>query len=71
MTKIDMVEQAMHVLGDTSPEELARFVRKKHGEEIEARFIPLFVASIQDKRRLEASRRERAATPKIEPKPRA
>lgn len=70
MTKIEMVEQAMQALGDASSESLAAFVEKKHGDKIEARFIPLFVASIRDRMRLEASRRERAAAPKIEVEPR-
>ena len=69
MTKIDMVEQAMAALGETSAEALAAFVQEQHRETIEIRFIPFFVASIRDRTRLEALRRERA-TPKIEEAPR-
>ena len=69
MTKLDMVQQAIQVLGDASAEELAAFVQTQFGETIEARFMPLFVASIRDRRRLEALRRERAAAPKVESDP--
>jgi hypothetical protein len=66
MTKIDMVEQAMKVLGEVRPEELVAFVLTKHGEAIEPRFMPFFLASIRDRMRLESARRERAAAPKID-----
>lgn len=66
MTKIEMVEKAMQALGEVSAEKLATFVEKKHGEKIDARFIPLFLASIQDRVRMEAARRERAAVVKVE-----
>jgi HEAT repeat protein len=47
---------------------------EKHGENIEARFIPLFLASIRDRKHLEASRRERTIARQAEaavPRPEA
>lgn len=61
MTKIEMVQQAMQALGEAAPETLAAFVRKTYGEAIDARYIPFFVASVRDRMRLEALRKERAA----------
>lgn len=51
MTRIEMIEQAIQVLGDAPAEKLAAFVQKKHGEKIEPHFIPLFLASIRDRLR--------------------
>jgi predicted SprT family Zn-dependent metalloprotease len=62
MTKLEMFEEALQVLGDASAETLAAFIQKKHSETIDPRFIPLFVASIRDRNRLEALRRERAVS---------
>jgi predicted SprT family Zn-dependent metalloprotease len=71
MTKLDMVQQALEVFRDGSPEKLAAYVQSKHGETIEARFIPFFLASIRDRLHLAALRKERATAPKIEPEHRA
>jgi len=43
-------------LGDVSAQELSSFIERMQGVKIVARFIPIFVVSIKDKRRLEASR---------------
>jgi hypothetical protein len=67
MTRIEMVEQAMQALGDAGADDLAAFVHKQHGEKIEPRFMPLFLASIRDRRNLEASRRERTVARQAEP----
>lgn len=52
-----MVQEALHVLGDASAVDLAAFVLHKYGERIEAKFLPLFRASLLDRERREAARR--------------
>lgn len=66
MTKLDMVQQAKEALGNVTPEELATYVQTEHGERIEPRFIPFFLASIRDRLHLAALRKDRAAAAQIE-----
>jgi predicted SprT family Zn-dependent metalloprotease len=61
MTRIDMVQAAMEALGESSAQELAAFVRERFGQTIEPRFVPLFIATVRDRHRLAALRRERTA----------
>lgn len=63
MDRIQMVEVALRDLGDVQPEKVTAFVQKKFGVKIEARFIPVFRASIYDQRRMEAIKAKRAAQP--------
>jgi hypothetical protein len=56
MDKLEMVRTAVTELGNAPAADLSRFVEQKYGVRIEAKFIPLFKASIQDKDRLETVR---------------
>lgn len=56
MDRIEMVQLAMRELGDAANDSLAAFVLKRFGVRIEARFMPLFRASIRDKQRMDAAR---------------
>ena len=58
MTKLEAVEKALAALGEASSVDLAAFVKRKFGLEIEATFIPLFRATVKDGQR---SQRMRAA----------
>lgn len=61
MTKMEMVQQALRELGEVSPAELSAFVAQRFGTPMEPKVIPLFVASLKDKERLEQARREARA----------
>jgi predicted SprT family Zn-dependent metalloprotease len=63
MDRIEMVEVALREVGDVQPEKIAAFVRQRFGVKIEARYIPVFRASIHDQRRMEALKSKRAAQP--------
>jgi ribosomal protein L12E/L44/L45/RPP1/RPP2 len=56
MDKLELVQTALRQLGDGSAQELSAFIEKQHGVRIEAKFIPIFRASIRGKERLEAIR---------------
>jgi len=60
MTSLEMVQDALHHLGDTSAEALAAFVWQHHGTRIEPRFIPVYRASLRDQERRAATRQARA-----------
>ena len=51
-----MVKTALRELGDVSAARVAVFVEQQFGVEIEPRFIPLYIATIRDKERLEKVR---------------
>ena len=57
MTNIEMVQQALAVKGETTPEEIVAFIEKWHGVKVEPKFIPIYKASIRDWRILEEKRR--------------
>ena len=46
MTKLEMVQVALKVTGSSSSEDVAEFVERKFGVTVEARFIPLYKASL-------------------------
>jgi hypothetical protein len=54
--KLELMQIALRELGDVSAQELSSFIEQKHGVKIEAKFIPLYKASLRDKLRLEAGR---------------
>ncbi|OAI53476.1 hypothetical protein AYO44_15965 [Planctomycetaceae bacterium SCGC AG-212-F19] len=56
MTNLEMVHEAMQILGDVPAGELSDFVTERFGVRIESKFIPLYKASIRDKLRLETAR---------------
>jgi len=53
MDKLKLVEAALRELGDASAEQLSAFIQQKHGVRIAPFFIPVFIATIRDKLRLE------------------
>jgi len=55
MDKLEMVQVALREPGDVSSQELAGFIERRFQVKIEAKFIPLFTASLRDKLRLEAA----------------
>ena len=57
MTKLEMVQQAMAVKGEATSEEIAAFIEQWHGVKIEAKFIPVYKATLKDKQLLEEKRR--------------
>jgi hypothetical protein len=57
MTNIEMVQQALAVKGEATSEEIVAFIEKWHGVKIEPKFIPIYKASIRDKRMMEEKRR--------------
>jgi hypothetical protein len=57
VTKIEMVQQAVAVRGEATSEEIAAFIERWHGVKIEAKFIPIYRATIKDKQLLEEKRR--------------
>ncbi|OAI54064.1 hypothetical protein AYO44_15520 [Planctomycetaceae bacterium SCGC AG-212-F19] len=62
MDKLELMQIALRELGDVLAEQLSAFIEKKHGVKIEPKFIPLFMASIRDKIRLEAARQAARAS---------
>ena len=56
MDKLEVVQIAIRQLGDVSAKELSTFIEKEYDIKIEARFMPVFRASIREKERLEAIR---------------
>lgn len=62
MDKLEIVQAALRTLSHPSPERLSAFIAKKHGVMIEPRFIPIFIATLRDKERLQAIRQAARAT---------
>ncbi len=56
MTKLEMVQQALAVKGEITSEEIAEFIERWHGIQIEPKFIPLYKASLRDQSMLEEKR---------------
>jgi hypothetical protein len=54
--KLELVQIALQEFGDVSAQELCSFIEEKHGVRIEAKFIPLYKASLRDKLRVESAR---------------
>jgi hypothetical protein len=70
MDKLAMVQDAWKELGEVPAQELSAFIHKKFGVIIEAKFIPLFKASLRDRSLLENLRQQRrAASPPPAPDP--
>lgn len=65
MDKLEMVRLALRELGDVPAQELAAYIETRYGVKIDAKFIPLYKASLRDKLRLEAARQ--AARAVVEP----
>ena len=71
--KLELVRQALAVVGDASPEELAAFIETRHGIRIEPRFIPIIRASLRELDLLEkakATARAMTEQEKVVPKTR-
>lgn len=56
MKKLEMVAIAHRELSGASAAELVAFIEKTFGERIDAKYIPVYRASIEDKAKLEAAR---------------
>lgn len=52
MTRLDMVRQALAIMGDVSGHELAAFIEREYGELIQPVFIPVIKATLQNERML-------------------
>jgi hypothetical protein len=63
MTNLEMVQEAIRVVGDVPAADLSAFVHERFGVSIEPKFIPLYLASIRDKLRVEAARRAARPAP--------
>ena len=46
MTKLEMVQFALKTMGLSSHEEVAAFIEKRFGVTVEAKFMPLYKASL-------------------------
>lgn len=57
MDKLALVQAALRTISNPSPARVSVFIAKKHGVLIEPRFIPVFVATLRDRERLEVVRR--------------
>jgi len=56
MTKLEMVQSAVAALGEVPAEALAAFVEERYRVQIPAKFVPVYVATVQDRIRLAANR---------------
>jgi hypothetical protein len=54
----EIVHRALARLGCVSDEELVAFVAREYGVQVEARFVPIFRASLRAKEALERARGE-------------
>lgn len=63
VTNLEMIQAAIKELGATENESLAAFVEKRYGVKIDAKYIPIYRASLVDKRKLAVERAARAAPP--------
>jgi predicted SprT family Zn-dependent metalloprotease len=61
MTTLEMVQDALQRLGDTSAEALAAFVWQNYATWIEPCFMPIYRASLRDQGRRDAARQARVA----------
>jgi hypothetical protein len=58
MDRLQMLQQAIRELGATSDQELAAFIQKRFGVRVEARFVPIWRASLKGQEVLERVRSE-------------
>lgn len=57
MTKLEMVQTALQEITAASAGDLVAFIEKRFGERIDAKYIPVYRASIEDKAKLDAARK--------------
>jgi hypothetical protein len=57
MNKLEMVQIAMRELDGGSAADWTAFIERTYGEKINPTFIPVYLASIKDKAKLEAARK--------------
>lgn len=56
LDKLTIVQAALRALGNPCPARLSAYIARQHGVVIEPRFIPVFIATLRDKERLQAAR---------------
>jgi hypothetical protein len=56
MDKLQMMKQALLELGEAPAPELAAFIERQFGIKVEAKFIPIWRASLRGQQALEQSR---------------
>jgi hypothetical protein len=56
MDKLEMMKQALKELGEVPAQELAAFIERQFGIKVDARFIPIWRASLRGRQALEQSR---------------
>jgi hypothetical protein len=59
MDRLTMVQEALRELGEVPAEQLAAFIQRQYGVRIEARYVPLFKASVRGRELLETQRQQR------------
>ena len=52
-----MMKEALKELGDPSSQELAEYIERQFGIKVEARFIPIWMASLRGQQALEQSKK--------------
>lgn len=56
LDKLGLVQVALRIVRHPSPQRLSTFIAKKYGVLVEQRFMPIFLATLQDLERLQAAR---------------